>query len=136
MAGSIQGDQDAYIASVNLKRRNLTKGQKAMLVAKRYPDDDGEGGRGKKGQSHKLAKSGAFAVQRLREARVVLHKCPHLVDLVIDGSMALSAAYAEAQRRRAASPSEPATTCSTISGHNFTTARVAIASEAQRNPRG
>jgi hypothetical protein len=32
------GDQDAFIADANLDRRDLTKGQKAMLVAIRFPE--------------------------------------------------------------------------------------------------
>jgi hypothetical protein len=39
-------DQDAFIADANLERRDLTKGQKAMLIAIRFGDER-KGGRGK-----------------------------------------------------------------------------------------
>ncbi len=48
-------DPLALIASSNLSRRDLKKGQKAMLLAMMYPEPD-ERGRGKKGQDQKIAR--------------------------------------------------------------------------------
>jgi hypothetical protein len=42
-------DQTAFIISVNLARRNLTKGQQAMALAFIHPEPD-KPGRGKKGK--------------------------------------------------------------------------------------
>lgn len=91
-------DQDAFIADANLERRDLTKGQKAMLVAVRFPDPE------KRGRGNKSSVSDDFGISptRLREARTVLSKCPQYADLIIDGSMGLDAAYREAQRKRVA----------------------------------
>jgi hypothetical protein len=41
-------DAEAYIISANIARRHMTAGQRAMVVAKMYPEND-EQGRGKKG---------------------------------------------------------------------------------------
>ena len=105
MAGNLAGvtpahimlnreDQDAYIADANLERRDLTRGQKAMLYAVRYPEPS-KGGRGKKS----LVSSG-FSTQRLSAERQVIEHAKELVDLVIDGTMGLDAALAEATRRK------------------------------------
>lgn len=91
-------DQDAYIADVNLERRDLTKGQKAMLLAERYP----EGGKGGRGQKENLSVSKEFSAARLGQARTVKRFCPELVELVIAGQMGLDEAYREANMKRAA----------------------------------
>jgi hypothetical protein len=95
-------DQDAYIADQNLERRDLTKGQKAMLVAVRFPDP------GKRGRGNKSSVSDDFNVSetRIKNARLVLRYCEQYVPLVIDGSMGLDEAYRDANRKRAESLSE------------------------------
>ncbi len=40
-------DQDAFIADANLERRDLSKGQKAMLIAEGFPQER-KGGAGKR----------------------------------------------------------------------------------------
>ena len=91
-------DQDAFIADANLERRDLTKGQKAMLLAVRFPDSN-KGGRGKKGNA---VESTELSQERISRARVVNRLCPEMVDAVIEGKTGLDEAYAEANRRRAA----------------------------------
>jgi hypothetical protein len=88
-------DQDAFIADANLERRDLSKGQKAMLFAWRIPEAS-KGGRGKK-----ALETSAFSRQRVGQARTVLQFCPEMVDSVIDGTIGLDDAYAEANRRKA-----------------------------------
>lgn len=93
-------DQDAFIADANLERRDLTKGQKAMLLAwneRRNPLH--KGGRGKKETKYETYQ---VSGQRVKLARVVLEYCPEMVDAVINGTQGLDDAYSEAQRRRAA----------------------------------
>jgi hypothetical protein len=90
-------DQDAFIADANLERRDLTKGQKAMLLAVRFPDSN-KGGRGKKGNA---VESTELSQERISRARVVNRLCPEMVDAVIEGKTGLDEAYAEANRRRA-----------------------------------
>jgi hypothetical protein len=87
-------DQDAFIADANLERRDLSKGQKAMLFAWRFPDGMPRG-RGKKG-----LETQPFDKSRASQARTVLRFCPEIVDAVIEGATGLDEAYAEAQRRR------------------------------------
>jgi ParB-like chromosome segregation protein Spo0J len=86
-------DPVAYIVSVNLARRNLTKGQQAMLRAVAYPAP-------KRGTHSELTQStGEFDKALLSRARTVLRDAPHLTDLVLAGK-SLNEAYAEAQQRR------------------------------------
>lgn len=87
-------DQDAYIADANLERRDLTKGQKAMLLAVRFP----KGRQGKKGTS---SVSDDVSSTRIKQARLVNELCPEMVDDVIAGTTGLDEALEEAQRRRA-----------------------------------
>lgn len=69
-----------------------------MLLAKRFPNED-ERGRGREGNTKKLAESANLSGRRLREARTVYHKANHLVDLVISGELGLDAAYEQAHRK-------------------------------------
>lgn len=89
-------DPLAYIASANLMRRNLTKGQQAMAMAMIYPEPDGRG-RGKKGQSAKLALSANFSLTRITQARSVLHYSPELAQSVLGGTTPLNEALAKVQ---------------------------------------
>jgi hypothetical protein len=71
-------DPRAFIVSVNLARRNLSKGQQAMLLAMAYPEPE-KGGRGNKG---KALETERFSAARLSQARTVLREAPDLADLV------------------------------------------------------
>jgi ParB-like nuclease domain len=94
-------DQDAFIADANLERRDLTKGQKAMLVAARFPDPN------KRGRGNKSTVSDDFNVSetRIKTARAVRKYCSEMVPQIIDGSKSLDEAYAEARLRQAAQQS-------------------------------
>jgi hypothetical protein len=87
-------DQDAFIADANLERRDLTKGQKAMLLAVRVKKQQGK-------KSTSLV-SKEVSGGRVSQARTVSEYCPEMIQPVIDGKTGLDEAYAEAQRRRAA----------------------------------
>jgi hypothetical protein len=50
------------------KRRDITKGQKAMAYAMRHPKTDDKGGRGKKSSD-----PSGFSRTRIKQARRVLH---------------------------------------------------------------
>jgi hypothetical protein len=76
-------DPLAYIASANLKRRNLTKGQQAMALAMLYPDEP-ERGRGKK-DPVKDELNSSFSYRRLQQAREVLAFSRPLAESVIAG---------------------------------------------------
>jgi hypothetical protein len=87
-------DPVAYILSANINRRHLTKGQRAMAVAKIYPKPE-KGGRGK---NSSVAKE--FSGERLSLARAVLRHAPDLAEQVINGSLSLDNAYEEARIRK------------------------------------
>ena len=86
-------DLVAYIISTNIHRRHMTKGQRAMVVAKIYPEP-AKGGRGKKSSSN-LAETAGFSQRRLNEARFVLRYASELSDNVLAGSVSLTAAVAD-----------------------------------------
>jgi ParB-like nuclease domain len=84
-------DPVAYILSANINRRHMTKGQRAMAVAKIYPD------RTPRGQS---SVSEGITYERVSSARTVLRHAPDLADQVITGSLSLDKAYEEAKIRK------------------------------------
>ncbi|KUN02148.1 plasmid replication/partition related protein [Streptomyces yokosukanensis] len=94
-------DPDGYVLSANAHRRNLTKGQLAMITAKACPLS-GQSGRPPSGQSSRFL-SGQLGISRgfVGKANVVLQHAPDLVDPVISGATGLNEAYATAQENKA-----------------------------------
>lgn len=90
-------DPLAYIASANLKRRNLAKGQQAMALAMIYPEP--ERGRGKKDEAKKEAESASFSYRRVKVARQVLRFSRPIAETVIKGC-SLDEALAEVEKLR------------------------------------
>jgi ParB-like chromosome segregation protein Spo0J len=90
-------DPVAYILSANVHRRNLSKGQRAMAVARIYPE--AKRGRGNKDEAIKDAETAHFR-RRIQEARLVLRHAPDLADQVRDGSLSLDKAHEEAKIRK------------------------------------
>ena len=84
-------DLNAFVISMNIRRRHMTKGQQAMAVAMVYPEPE-KGGRGKKSSKIEEFK---IASGYLSEARTVLSKSREMAQAVIAGSMSLKAAYDE-----------------------------------------
>ncbi len=78
-------DPTKYVLSANIHRRNMTKGQRAMAVAKIYPEPE-KGGRGKKSKTTNLIVSGGFSRQRLDHARTVLQCAPKRAAGVLAGA--------------------------------------------------
>lgn len=92
-----------YIASVNLARRHLTVGQRAMAMAMLYP----EARRGVHSQFR--GGTGEVSKARLSYARAVLRVAPDdLAPLVLSGGKTLDAAFAEVRQREQAATSEDA----------------------------
>jgi hypothetical protein len=112
-------DQDAFIADANLERRDLNKGQKAMLVAARFPDPN------KRGRGNKSTVSDDFNVSetRIKTARAVRKYCSEMVPQIIDGSKSLDEAYAEANRRKLAGNC-PRWTVQNVRGELIATAEI------------
>ena len=95
----IRSDDEAraLIVSANLKRRNLSKGQEAMLMAMMFPEPQ-------PGKRTDLLGdlTGGFSKERLSLARTVLRVAPEDLALeVLDGTKSLDLAHAEAQARKA-----------------------------------
>lgn len=87
-------DPVAYVLSANVARRNLTKGQRAMAVARLV----------KNSQQNAAAIIGVDRSQ-ISWARSVIHNAPELADAVMAGTMPLNEAYAEARQRKEATES-------------------------------
>jgi len=83
-------DIAAYIVSVNLARRHMTAGQRAMALAMVFPEPD-KGGRG-----HKASRDGTVSKQRLSLARKLLDLSRDHAERVLAGTVTLDAAYREA----------------------------------------
>jgi hypothetical protein len=96
-------DPVAYILATNVNRRHLTKGQRAMAVAKLYPESPEKGGRGKTTVLNTVV-SGNYVTH----ARTVLRWMPEIADMVMAGTKPLNEAYTEAQRLKEQADSEPA----------------------------
>lgn len=88
------GDVASFIADVNLARRNLSKGQSAMVFALLFPEA-GEQGRGKNGEARKALVTWGLNSERVRRARAVLRHSRQLADGVIAGNVSLDAALSE-----------------------------------------
>jgi ParB/RepB/Spo0J family partition protein len=103
-----EGDEDAvraFIADVNLERRDLKKGQKAALYARLYPEPaklrrKGAGG----SESEQLTKS------KISEARAVLRHSLALLDEVIADRTPLDKALAQVKDEQARASSTEAKT--------------------------
>lgn len=87
-------DQAAFIVSVNLNRRHMTKGQKAMALARIYPEPE-KGGRGKNSSISEGFHSGYLSM-----ARTIIQFAPEKMDLVKSGAESLDAAYQAARQRK------------------------------------
>lgn len=74
-------DIRAYIVAHNIKRRHLTKGQRAMALAMIYPEPE-RGGRKDRGS---IAREMGLSGERLRIARIVLREAPELAKHVLRG---------------------------------------------------
>lgn len=88
-------DPAAFIISENVNRRHLTKSQRAMAVARAYPEPE-KGGRGKKN----AFATKEFSETALSKARSVNRLASDLVPLVLAGDMTVDDAYKKASLRK------------------------------------
>jgi hypothetical protein len=96
-------DVEAYIWSANAKRRQIRKGQLAMVAAARLIPDAGKNdddGTTELPTRDEIAKAAGVSLTRIDEALLVAKYARHLVDKVIAGDMTLDAAYAKAQEAK------------------------------------
>ncbi len=103
-------DPTAFVLSANIHRRHMTKGQRAMAVAKIYPGGSGKGANPTNlGLSHEL----------IRQARLVLQYAPDLADKILVGTAKLDDAYKTARERP--DSSQPPTARSRLRWHSGVT---------------
>lgn len=82
----------AYILSVNIHRRHMTKGQRAMAVAKILETNNLTQGA--------AAKESGVSQTRIAQSRTVLEFAPDLADNVLAGAASLDDAYKIAMSQR------------------------------------
>lgn len=98
-------DPEAFIWGANGKRRQMDKGQMAMVAAMAFTvattvnNEPRERGREDTGKAKAAAAAGVSAV-RLSHALAVKEHAPHLVDEVITGAVKLDSAYTTAQSNK------------------------------------
>jgi hypothetical protein len=97
-------DVAAFIVSLNIERRDLTKGQKAIGLAMIYPEP-GKGGRGNK---QSLAENVRVSNSRLTQARAILHHSRALAEQVREGTEFFDKALSIVEQARQASASTEA----------------------------
>lgn len=85
-------DPVAYIMSANIHRRHMTKGQRAMVMARLLETS--------KVTQQTASKQADISQQRISQARTILKHAPDLADSVISGFLPLDNAYEEARIRK------------------------------------
>lgn len=93
-------DPWGYVLAVNLNRRDMTKGQKAMVAAQVCSETEQT--------IRTVAMTSGTSVTRIGVASTVLTYATDLAAAVVSGARSLDDAYAEARRRKAAGESEAA----------------------------
>lgn len=85
-------DAEGYALSVNIQRRNLTKGQTAMVAAKAWAVS---------AQTQRAAAAQAgVSKARITQAAAVLDHAPDLADAVVSGALSLDEAYKIARENK------------------------------------
>lgn len=101
-----EGDDLAgYVFAEGLLRRNLTKGQLAMIAARGKKLSEADG---KKLSARAAAGAAGVIKQRVIQALVVCEHAPDLVDAVIAGATGLDEAYRIARERKTAADTDTA----------------------------
>ncbi|HMH89628.1 MAG TPA: ParB/RepB/Spo0J family partition protein [Streptosporangiaceae bacterium] len=90
-------DPDGYALAVNIQRRNLTKGQTAIIAARACKET--------LQATRKVGQSLGMSAQRITQANVVLEFAPDLADAVAAGATGLDKAYEVARQRKTAADS-------------------------------
>nr|WSX75902.1 ParB N-terminal domain-containing protein [Streptomyces sp. NBC_00899] len=93
-------DPDGFALSVNLRRRNLTKGQVAMVAAKACSRGERESSSPPEMTARSLSEKAGVSLGRIGQANTVLRHAPDLVDLVIAGAVSLDEAYKSAREAK------------------------------------
>ncbi|QKW20637.1 ParB N-terminal domain-containing protein [Kitasatospora sp. NA04385] len=94
-------DAATYALSVNIRRRNLTKGQLAMIAAKAGSLSEQQGRSPSEQPVRSLSEQTGVSLGRIGQASTVLRHAPDLVELVISGAIGLTEAYKTARENKA-----------------------------------
>ena len=89
-----EGDEDAYALTVNVARRHLTKGQRAMIAAQSQVFVTNT--------QTQIAADAGVSRPRVVHASTVLKYAPDLAEQVVSGALGLDDAYRTAQSRKVA----------------------------------
>ena len=89
-----EGDEDAYALTVNVARRHLTKGQRAMIAAQSQLF--------LRNNQTELSRAADVNQGKISQASTVIKYAPDLAEQVVSGALALNEAYRTAQSRKAA----------------------------------
>ncbi|MFE9513779.1 ParB N-terminal domain-containing protein [Streptomyces sp. NPDC006643] len=92
-------DPSGYALSVNLRRRNISKGQAAMISAKARSVSE-QPPRSEQ-TTRSVSEQTGLSLGRISQANIVLLHAADLVDPVISGAMGLDEAYATARENKA-----------------------------------
>jgi hypothetical protein len=89
-----EGDEDAYALTVNVARRHLTKGQRAMIAAqsKLFVTNN----------QTELSRVAEVTQGKISQASTVIKYAPDLAEQVVSGALGLDEAYRTAQSRKVA----------------------------------
>ncbi|MCX5278349.1 MULTISPECIES: ParB N-terminal domain-containing protein [Streptomyces] len=101
-------DTRRYVLSANKQRRNLTKGQLAMITAKACSFSEHEQRPLGEQSVRSLSEQSGVSTGRIGQASMVLRHAPDLADAVINGTMGLNEAYSVAQKNKAQAESAEA----------------------------
>lgn len=94
-------DPSGYVLSANLRRRNLTRGQAAMISAKARSGSEQEFRSDSEQTTRSVSEQTGLSLGRISQANTVLQHAADLVDAVINGAMGLDEAYAAARENKA-----------------------------------
>ncbi|MEU4949900.1 ParB/RepB/Spo0J family partition protein [Streptomyces lavendulae] len=94
-------DPAAFALSVNMRRRNLTKGQLAMIAAKASSATETDKRSGSEQSVRSVSEQAGVSIGRIGQANTVLRHAPDLVDTVISGAVGLDEAYKTARENKA-----------------------------------
>jgi hypothetical protein len=94
-------DPRGYVLSVNLRRRNITKGQAAMISAKARSESEHQPCSDSEHSTRSVSEQTGLSLGRISQANVVLQHAADLVEAVISGAMGLDEAYAIARENKA-----------------------------------
>nr|WP_051433599.1 ParB/RepB/Spo0J family partition protein [Streptomyces niveus] len=94
-------DPSGYALSVNLRRRNISKGQAAMISAKARSGSENPPGSDSEQTTRSVSEQTGLSLGRISQANTVLQHAADLVDPVINGAMGLDEAYTLARENKA-----------------------------------